>query len=258
MSAIATFLLTSALYTQSVGLTPHGNLCEWGLLNVRGYKVVGSVVEGCVPGHQIDFGLGANSGAPQNSFLLQHKANNLNTQGVRATLSHYNGETVMVALISATAPQTEVIPDEYHSRHYTKLSELREEIFISVSGRTTPQLIFTYSTGGVIDASKTQVHSLSPLDASEAVFELDTRLSYNRVNDRSANSITVNVCTRRGMGNCYVYAPFGGAFGSASPEFSLGSTMPPGLALLRARYCVLPSNVSGAGYTVVCPGPVAL
>lgn len=245
--------ITSALLLTDI----RGGLCDFSLQGTprRVYAIENGIATRCET-TSLDSMEHPDPNGPQRAFLVQPRNTTLDHEGFRTTLSPFAAETVVVAQISATVPdQTTVNVSTVDPRYYTNLSGSREEILISVSGGANPQLIFSYGFGGGIVAGKTQIHNLAPLDISDGVLELDSRLSYNLPIDRSANLVTVKVCAGRGIGNCYVYAP-STMFGSSTPEFNLGSTMPPALPQLRARYCNLPSMATPngmAGFTETCP-----
>ncbi len=252
MSAAA--LLTSSFLLLS-NSSINGGGCDFIAGSVRVYKIESpNTLNNCPPPSQIDANSAANS--PQNAFLIQSLPNVLTSQGFRTKLSPFPNQTTVVGLIAATAPQTTGVTNTLDARYYTQLSPLHEEVIISVTGTAAaPQLVFTYGFGGDNSTYRIQTNNLSPLDISGGVLELDARVSYNKPGDRAANLVKVTVCTRRGAGNCYLFE-VGDTFGSASPEFYLGTMMTEvGTPTLRARYCNLPAFENSSGYTPACPQP---
>jgi hypothetical protein len=243
-------LLSSILFADSTPV--NGGGCDWNS-RIRTHKITaGGTIVVCNPQNTLDIEAPPNSVAPQNAFLIQPEDNAFDALGFRAKLSPLTSETVIVAQIAATVPQTAQGLYEVNPRYHTKLSPNREEILISVSGafRGTPQLIFSYGEARSTTNGKNMVMlALSPLDVVDGVLEMDARLTYS---SRFAGQLSVMVCTQRGAGNCYIYTPpiaAGTTFGSAAPDITLGYAMPPALPTLRARYCVLPAG----GFTTACP-----
>ena len=248
-------MLSAALLTSSFLLLSNsinGGSCDFTAGSVRVYKFQGTILGYCPPPSEIDANLAPDS--PQNAFLIQSLPNVLTSQGFRTKLSPFPNQTTVVGLIAATVPQTTGVTSTLDARYYTQLSPLHEEVIISVTGTpAAPQLVFAYGFGGNNGSYRIQTNNLSPLDISGGVLELDARVSFNKPGDRFPNMVNVTVCTQRGAGNCYLFK-VNGTFGSASPEFYLGTMMSEvGTPNLRARYCNLPSFESGTGYTDACP-----
>lgn len=257
-------MLAAALLTSSFLLlgNNNGGGCEFGSGSVRAYAIPnpGLLID-CPPPTQIDEN--TNTTTQQNAFLIQYLSTTLTSEGFRTTLRPLNGETANFARIAATDPQNSLTPPTMStdSRYYTKLRDDASEVVLSVTGNAfsgyTLMATHHYMDGAWFVQAGTFSANLLPSDFTSAgVLELDTRVNNDNSVSGDRGSIRIQVCTRRGTGNCHVFSILNKFGQLTAPEFYLGTFMRASdFSTLRARYCHLPPfTAESSGYTNSCPG----
>lgn len=225
--------------------------CEFNFASARVYSIAANNSPDpsfCLPPSNFYDG-----GATQNAFLVQYNSNSLNRDGFRTTLRGWQGNTVVLGRVAFTERRTNdfnLAPG--HPRYFTFVSANHGEVQLIVSGN---QLVLSHNFVGGAETENVVVRNLSPSDFVNGVLELDTRVVYNVQNGIDGAAV-IEVCTKRGAGNCYQYSVVLPFFDTA-PEFYMGDSIPANIGAMRARFCKLPALTSaGTGYSITCPGPV--
>ena len=200
--------------------------------------------DACVPPGNFYAGSG-----PQRAFLAQYSANSLKMDGFRTILTGSNGNTLPILRVAFTRLRDETTGPTTDPRFHTILDPRVGEVQVILHGS---KLVVAHIIMGSGNQSAKVIGTISPLDFVDNALELDTRVQYNPGGPSSEPIATIQICTRRGVGNCFTYE-IALPYYATAPEFYLGDTLLSNTSGALARYCRLPSPTSGAaGYSNTC------